>query len=156
MPSEKREGLRLVDLAIQGAGNAHDNDILGNAQDNPPSGLDGNDRLDGDSGDDGLLGGYGDDELQGGTGNDRLVGGEGNDRYVFSVGDGHDAIDNFDANGWDELELQVYDNEPVQFRRDGDSLDVLVGEGRIASPSKAGTLSPPSVWMASPLGLTAG
>ncbi|KIP86950.1 hypothetical protein SN15_04590 [Stenotrophomonas maltophilia] len=76
------------------------------------------------------MGGYGEDELEGGTGNDRLIDGEGNDRYVFSVGDGHDVIDNLDADGWDELELQVYDSEPVQFRREGDSLNVLGGEGQ--------------------------
>lgn len=128
--SDNIEALRLVDLAIQGTGNAHDNDIVGNAQDNILSGLDGNDRLDGDSGDDDLLGGYGDDELHGSTGNDRIIGGEGNDRYVFSSDDGHDVIDNLDADGWDELELRVYDNEIVRFRRDGDSLDVLVGEGQ--------------------------
>ncbi|MEN5425187.1 hypothetical protein ABE522_02270 [Stenotrophomonas pennii] len=39
-------------------------------------------------------------------------------------------IDDLDADGWDELELRIYDNEPVQFRWEGDSLDVLVGEGQ--------------------------
>lgn len=47
----------------------------------------------------------------------------------FSVGENHDVIDNLDADGWNELELRVYDKEPIQFLRDGDSLDV-VGEGQ--------------------------
>ena len=45
------------------------------------------------------------------------------------MGENHDVIDNLDADGWNELELRVYDKEPIQFLRDGDSLDV-VGEGQ--------------------------
>jgi len=60
-------------------------------------GMSGNDVLYGLAGGDSLNGGDGNDILTGGTGNDILQGGEGNDIYLFSLGDGQDIIQNFEA-----------------------------------------------------------
>ncbi|AWH29768.1 calcium-binding protein [Stenotrophomonas sp. YAU14A_MKIMI4_1] len=124
------ESLALIGDALHGAGNAQSNELRGNAGDNTLSGLGGDDRLVGNDGNDLLLGGEGSDELLGGSGNDRLVGGEGDDRYVFAVGHGQDVIDNLDSRGRDELELHLFDNETVLFRRTGDNLDVVIGDGQ--------------------------
>jgi len=59
----------------------------------------GNDYLYGHSGEDVLYGGAGADRLYGGAGDDRLEGGEGFDTYVWATGDGHDRIEDSDANG---------------------------------------------------------
>ncbi len=53
----------------------------------------GNDSLAGYGGNDTLEGGAGDDMLHGGWGNDVLKGGLGNDTYTYSLGDGHDIIE---------------------------------------------------------------
>ncbi len=59
----------------------------------------GNDYLYGHGGTDVLYGGDGRDTLVGGTGNDHLEGGEGFDSYRWSTGDGHDRIEDSDAEG---------------------------------------------------------
>ena len=59
----------------------------------------GDDFLRGRGGDDVLYGGAGDDRLVGDAGNDYLFGGAGFDTYVYATGDGHDRIEDSDANG---------------------------------------------------------
>jgi Ca2+-binding RTX toxin-like protein len=66
------------------SGGAGNDQIVGQA---------GNDALDGGQGDDVLYGGNGDDLLTGGAGNDTLVGGRGADTYAYSLGWGHDVVD---------------------------------------------------------------
>jgi Ca2+-binding RTX toxin-like protein len=61
----------------------------------------GNDVLDGGAGDDVLDAGDGSDVLSGGAGNDLLRGGAGDDVYRFSIGGGHDVVD--DTTGTDEV-----------------------------------------------------
>nr|WP_295784969.1 putative Ig domain-containing protein [Rhodoferax sp.] len=51
------------------------------------------DQLDGGDGNDLLNGGDGADQLAGGAGDDTLTGGHGADRYKFSLGWGHDVVD---------------------------------------------------------------
>ncbi|MHB8149271.1 MAG: VCBS domain-containing protein [Desulfobulbia bacterium] len=48
-------------------------------------------------GNDVLDGGSRNDTLSGGTGNDQLIGGTGNDTYLFNLGDGQDAIIEYDS-----------------------------------------------------------
>ena len=59
----------------------------------------GNDYLYGHGGTDVLYGGAGEDRLYGGAGDDRLEGGAGFDTYRWSTGDGHDRIEDSDADG---------------------------------------------------------
>jgi Ca2+-binding RTX toxin-like protein len=59
----------------------------------------GNDYLYGHGGEDVLYGGAGEDRLYGGAGDDRLEGGAGFDTYRWSTGDGHDRIEDSDADG---------------------------------------------------------
>ncbi len=59
----------------------------------------GHDSLYGHGGDDVLYGGDGRDILVGGSGNDRLEGGAGFDTYRWYTGDGHDVIEDSDADG---------------------------------------------------------
>ncbi|WP_439594451.1 M10 family metallopeptidase C-terminal domain-containing protein [Falsiroseomonas sp.] len=105
------EELVLIDRALQGFGNALDNDISGSAMDNLLSGLGGDDTLSGGagadrvlggagadslvggSGDDWLAGGVGDDSLEGGSGRDTLRGGEGADLLLGGAGDDRMAGD---------------------------------------------------------------
>ncbi len=57
----------------------------------------GADRLDGGTGNDRLLGGDDADQLTGGARDDLLVGGRGGDSYLFSLGWGHDVVDELQA-----------------------------------------------------------
>ncbi|ABA20206.1 Integrins alpha chain [Trichormus variabilis ATCC 29413] len=84
------EALTLKGTAVNGTGNASNNNIRGNNQDNLLEGLDGNDNLTGNAGNDVLIGGNGNDTLNGGIGNDVLIGGAGSDR-LFG-GDGADTF----------------------------------------------------------------
>ena len=61
-------------------------------------GTDGNDTMFGGSQADTLFGNLGNDIIEGGQGDDELDGGLGNDTYVFNLGDGKDAITDFDPN----------------------------------------------------------
>lgn len=90
------EGLRLIDGAYAGTGNALDNGITGNALHNELSGLAGNDTIYGREGNDHLIGGDGDDYLVGDTGNDWIEGGTGTDRLYG--GDGNDSLIGGDGN----------------------------------------------------------
>lgn len=92
------ENLVLVDsTAINGTGNARNNQITGNANSNVLNGAAGNDTLFGAVGNDSLLGengndflsgGNGSDTLSGGTGRDTLSGGVGADRFLFNTSSG--------------------------------------------------------------------
>lgn len=62
-------------------------------------GGEGIDELSGDADADLLRGEAGNDTLQGGTGDDLLEGGAGFDTYLYTTGDGHDRIEDSDANG---------------------------------------------------------
>ena len=80
--------------ALNGTGNAGDNQITGNAQTNT---------LDGASGNDALNGGGGNDTYVGGAGNDALISSSAtsNDIYRFAVSDGIDTIS--EAGGTDRV-----------------------------------------------------
>ena len=92
----------------------------------------GNDTIHGEAGNDELYGGDGDDVLIGGTGNDYLDGGVGADTYVFNLGDGEDAISDY------EWEQDVLDDKiifgkgisasDVRMQRDGDDLRIWYSE----------------------------
>jgi Ca2+-binding RTX toxin-like protein len=73
-----------------------DDTLYGEEGDDTLLGGGGNDSLIGDVGNDALRGGSGDDWLDGGPGDDSLQGGSGGDTYAFNVGDGVDAIVDFD------------------------------------------------------------
>lgn len=68
----------IVGAAIDGTGNALDNELIGNSSINLLSGGDGNDTL---------IGGAGNDTLDGGAGIDLLRGGLDDDTYVVTAGD---------------------------------------------------------------------
>ncbi|HMO47734.1 MAG TPA: hypothetical protein PKB14_17110, partial [Rubrivivax sp.] len=72
--------------AINGSGNALNNQITGNAAAN---------KLSGGAGNDTLSGGAGNDVLIGGAGNDRLSGGAGKDIFHFDSKSGSDTITDF-------------------------------------------------------------
>ncbi|MFO0776940.1 MAG: calcium-binding protein, partial [Nitrospira sp.] len=77
------EHLTLIGTAaINGTGNAKNNNITGNDATNVLSGLNGNDIIDGRGGNDRIIGGSGNDRLDGGFGQDILYGGDGNDTYL--------------------------------------------------------------------------
>lgn len=110
------DALAGEDMVIGREGN---DTLMGDAGDDLLDGGAGNDVLLGGDGDDTLMGGMGDDFFDGGAGDDRLVVGalddpaqlawygylfqarrasNGNDSFAFGFGDGHDTIDDFDAN----------------------------------------------------------
>jgi len=76
------ENLTLFGAALDGTGNALNNQIIGNALNN---------RLDGGLGDDSLTGGGGDDFLTGGLGNDTFIVDSGADK-ISDLGKGQDAL----------------------------------------------------------------
>ena len=108
--------------AINGTGNALDNDMDGNAGDNQLFGGGGNDNINGGDGSDLIDGGTGNDALSGGTGDDidTIIGGAGDDTISVSNGNdivrytasgfGADIINTFDANatgGQDLIDLSA-------------------------------------------------
>lgn len=100
------ENLTLIDGdAIDGTGNALDNEITGNTDANSLSGVGGNDILDGGDGDDTLSGGSGRDTLLGGDGNDTLDGGAGKD--VLNGGGGTDTASYASATAGVKVSLAV-------------------------------------------------
>jgi serralysin len=101
------ENLTLIDDgdAIEGTGNALDNEITGNTDANSLSGGGGNDTLDGGDGDDTLSGGSGRDTLLGGDGNDTLDGGARND--VLNGGGGTDTASYASATAGVKVSLAV-------------------------------------------------
>ncbi|MER0044607.1 calcium-binding protein [Pseudomonas sp. MGal98] len=100
------ENLILNGPAVEGTGNALNNDIRGG---------DGNNLLRGEAGD---------DRLNGGLGNDTLVGGTGNDTYVFDNYWGQDVIHNQDdgTGKHDVIKFAAFNPEHISFRRAGDDL----------------------------------
>ena len=99
-------------------------------------GGDGEDRLLGFVGDDVILGGEGNDTLygyrgndilDGGLGDDYLIGGKGDNIYRFSLGFGHDTID--EEGGFDRIELgQDITLDSVQIKRIGMSLVLILAD----------------------------
>lgn len=82
------EDMVMFELAVDGTGNALDNNLSGERLANRIAGLDGNDTLGGNAANDTLEGGAGNDVLLGGTGADSMTGGAGNDIYdVDQLGD---------------------------------------------------------------------
>lgn len=80
------ENLRLTGAAaIDGTGNALDNQLVGNESANKLMGLAGDDSIHGCGGNDLLEGGDGNDLLDGGAGSDNLKGGPGDDIYVANA-----------------------------------------------------------------------
>src|SRR5688572_9932762 len=74
--------------AVNGTGNALNNQVEGNTLDNKLDGAAGNDNIESHAGLDTLKGGIGDDTLDGGGGDDHMTGGAGHDVYdVDSIGD---------------------------------------------------------------------
>lgn len=90
-------------------GDAGDDVLFGDGGDDTLQGGDDNDLLEGGQGKDRLVGGAGTDTLRGGTEADTLIGGTGEndlleggvgfDTYLYTTGDGHDRIEDSDANG---------------------------------------------------------
>ena len=80
------ERLKLSGAALNGTGNALDNQITGTVGNNKLLGLAGNDTLQGLAGDDTISGGDGADSLDGGIGNDSLTGDNGNDILFGDAG----------------------------------------------------------------------
>lgn len=78
---------------------AHSETLTGKSADDRLYGGDGHDALIGQDGADYFEGSAGNDTLTGGTGNDELWGGTGFDRYYYTTGDGHDRIEDSDADG---------------------------------------------------------
>ncbi len=89
-------------LAINGIGNALDNNVIGNSGKNALLGLGGDDSLSGGEGRDYLSGGEGNDSLDGGVGVDLLMGGSGDDIYV--IDSFRDVI--IERSGWDTIKTQ--------------------------------------------------
>lgn len=77
--------LILTGGALNGTGNANNNEISGNANANKLDGGTGNDAVGGNAGDDSLIGGTGNDTLTGGDGADKMTGGAGNDVFDFNL-----------------------------------------------------------------------
>lgn len=121
--------------AINGTGNALDNELIGNNGANRLDGANGNDTLMGGNGSDILIGGAGDDVLVGGNGNDRLTGGTGSDRFVFNAfAERNDTITDFnftqdilDLSGvFDYLGSTPIDDTYLRFRQSGSNTVVQV------------------------------
>jgi Ca2+-binding RTX toxin-like protein len=100
------EVLQLQSGALNGTGNALDNEIDGTTGANTLDGAAGNDFLEGDAGDDQLIGGAGNDRLIGGDGSDAMTGGSGNDFYL--VADAGDTVVEAKSQGTDEI-LALFD-----------------------------------------------
>lgn len=101
------EALILTGPALNGVGNALNNQILGNLQSN---------RIDGDRGADYLSGAAGADKLLGGLGADDLYGGAGKDMFIFkTIADstvsikGRDTIFDFSVQQHDHIDLRAID-----------------------------------------------
>ncbi|WP_271271490.1 calcium-binding protein [Aliamphritea hakodatensis] len=82
--------------------------LQGSEADDTLNGYFGDDHLSGSGGNDSLKGFAGNDVLEGGAGSDNLSGGEGSDSYHFSLGFGHDVINNEDSLS-DSVDRIVFD-----------------------------------------------
>lgn len=113
---ENLEVLRIRGGAVDGTGNALDNQLYGSTNNNTLSGLGGNDLIDGKEGLDTLLGGEGNDILVGGTARDTTTGGAGADRHVWrDISEGNanrnfaDTITDFSQADGDTISLANID-----------------------------------------------
>lgn len=94
------ENLLLIELALNGTGNALRNTLRGNALANQLSGAAGDDQLYGSGGTDTLNGGSGNDYLSGGDDADVMSGGAGSDFYI--IDDAGDVILELPGGGIDK------------------------------------------------------
>lgn len=96
--------------AVEGTGNALDNNLVGNEYGNLLSGL------------------GGDDDLSGAAGNDTLAGGTGDDVYRFAAGDGSDVVieDDATAGNTDTLKFDAIFADQLWLRRQGDDLEISI------------------------------
>lgn len=85
------------------AGDAGTDKLFGGNGNDRLFGGSGNDHIKGELGNDEVHGDDGDDVLEGNLGDDFMSGGAGNNTYIFSVGDGHDTINNNDFYTYDYL-----------------------------------------------------
>jgi Ca2+-binding RTX toxin-like protein len=96
-------------------------------------GTEGEDILWGTDGADTIGGQGGYDELYGNAGDDFLAGGEGDDFYYFAAGDGHDTVDNFDADGgYDSIYFASAASTDAALSRSGTDLVITVGTDSVA------------------------
>jgi serralysin len=130
--------------AINGTGNALNNELTGNANVNKLDGGTGNDSLVGNDGNDTLIGGAGNDLLDGGVGTDRMTGGLGNDVFDFNLlGELGDVITDF-KKGADLLDISdllvgyndVFD-QFVSFTKVGTSTEVYVDSDGLGGGTSA-------------------
>lgn len=94
------ENLLLIELAVNGTGNALRNTLRGNSLANQLSGAAGDDQLYGSGGTDTLNGGSGNDYLSGGDDADVMSGGAGSDFYI--IDDAGDVILELPSGGIDK------------------------------------------------------
>src|SRR5436190_2255534 len=136
------ENLILAGTALNGAGNALDNQIIGNAADNQLAGLAGNDVLDGGAGRDTMSGGRGDDIFLVDRSDDRVfeLTAQGRDvvytqaDYVLAEGQEIEVLAASSRAGTAPLQLagngfanEIYANEGANFIDGGAGADYLVG-----------------------------
>ncbi|MEC7118783.1 MAG: hypothetical protein VXW65_02630, partial [Pseudomonadota bacterium] len=130
LPDNVEDLVLLGSQALQGDGNASDNQIFGNEGNNKLFGHRGDDSLYGGDGDDVLLGGEGHDSLYGGAGDDVIYGGDGQDSLLGGSGDdtlyGDDGDDVLlGASGIDLL----FGGEGHDQLHGGTGADYLAGDG---------------------------
>ena len=103
--------------------------VYGGAGDDRLHGGTGTDTVNGDAGDDLIWGGAGNDTLRGGNDNDLIMGGAGNDlqeggngddEYRYTLGEGHDTIE--DVDGYDTIMVYNVDPSDVDFDHVGNNL----------------------------------
>ncbi|HJT13140.1 MAG TPA: hypothetical protein VJ790_11030 [Dongiaceae bacterium] len=99
------EDLFLDPGAVNGTGNALNNQVEGNTLDNKLDGAGGNDSIESHSGLDTLKGGTGDDTLDGGGGDDRMEGGAGHD--VYDVDSFDDEVIELAGGGTDRVRTSL-------------------------------------------------
>ena len=125
------------DLLIASAGYQS---LAGGSGDDILLGQGAGDALDGGLGSDQLNGGDGIDQLMGGAGDDTLTGGRGADSYKFSLGWGHDVVDDkqWAAKYGHPLSQLGY---PVHGLADDGSIDSIIFDGTIAPTDLVATIN---------------
>ncbi|TMJ18331.1 MAG: hypothetical protein E6G92_00270 [Alphaproteobacteria bacterium] len=138
------ENLILAGTALNGAGNALDNQIIGNAADNQLAGLAGNDVLDGGAGRDTMSGGRGDDIFLVDRSDDRVfeLTAQGRDvvytqaDYVLAEGQEIEVLAASSRAGTAPLQLvgnaftnEIYGNDGANYIDGGAGPDYLAGYG---------------------------
>ncbi|MCH9812829.1 MAG: tandem-95 repeat protein [Epsilonproteobacteria bacterium] len=132
--------LEAIESLVMINGDERNNSLRGSNDDDRINGFGGNDRLYGYNGNDQLMGGegrdklygsQGEDQLTGGRGDDYLDGGRGNDTYHFSLGDGHDRINDYDraTDNSDQIVLgEGIDPSSVEVLRDRNDMILKIDE----------------------------